>query len=127
MPPSESAPLLPREGRSNHGSGNVKFNPLGSSKHLMFGSWINVLLVAAPISIVGMSAYSGWTDMQRITWAGAPLLVSPFLSSLSFPWPRWVQREDQCAREANFKLLGDATEQVSMKLGMSYSLSISHR
>ena len=55
MPNNENAPLLPREGRDNQQSNGTKFNPLGSSRHLLLGSWINVLLVAAPIAIIGAS------------------------------------------------------------------------
>ena len=52
LPSSESARLLPSTDQEASGQPK-KFDPLGSSKHLILGSWINVLLVAIPLCFVG--------------------------------------------------------------------------
>lgn len=52
MPSNENSPLLHSTGQ--HGLRTVKkFDPLGSSRHLLLGSWINVLLVAIPLCFIG--------------------------------------------------------------------------
>ena len=55
MPPSETTNLLPPTGGVGGRSRPIKFAPLKSSRHLLLGSWINLLLVAVPLSFIGTS------------------------------------------------------------------------
>jgi Ca2+:H+ antiporter len=48
MPNTENQPLL---GNSS-GSGNKKFDPIGSTRYLLFGSWLNILVVFIPLAFV---------------------------------------------------------------------------
>ncbi|ORY23037.1 putative Calcium:hydrogen antiporter [Naematelia encephala] len=91
MPPSETTALLPPTGR-NGLSQPKKFDPIGSSRHLIFGSWINLLLIAVPLSIIA----------DLLHWNAAARFSTSFLAIVPLA-----------------KLLGDATEQLSMKLGQT--------
>lgn len=53
---NESTRLLPTNAARSNSSRQAsakKFRPLESSRHLVLGSWINVLLVAVPLSFAG--------------------------------------------------------------------------
>jgi hypothetical protein len=52
--PSETQPLLPPTGHSGQ-SDTRKFDPLGSSRHLLLNSWLNLLIVFVPLSFIGES------------------------------------------------------------------------
>ncbi|CAD6569592.1 MAG: hypothetical protein TREMPRED_005322 [Tremellales sp. Tagirdzhanova-0007] len=88
---SESARLLPSMEQEASGQPK-KFDPLGSSKHLLLGSWINVLLVAIPLSLVA----------DALGWPAAARFAASFLAIVPLA-----------------KLLGDCTEQLSMRLGQT--------
>jgi hypothetical protein len=51
--PSETQPLLPPTGHPGQSDAR-KFDPLGSSRHLL-NSWLNLLIVFVPLSFVGKS------------------------------------------------------------------------
>jgi Ca2+:H+ antiporter len=90
MPSSESSPLLPNSGGRHHGP--KTFDPIGSSRYLIFGSWLNIMLVAVPLSFV------------------ADLLHWPAVARFSVSFIAIVPLA---------KLLGDATEQVAIPLGQT--------
>ena len=93
MPPTESSSLLP--GQANR-SGSKKFAPLQSTRHLLLGSYINVLLVAVPLSFIGMSRITRlFTDIQPRLFIGVPSLDSASRSSLLYPLQRYEIRVDQ--------------------------------
>jgi hypothetical protein len=50
MPPSESSALLPGRQSTRRG---IPFSPLKSTRHLLLGSYLNVLIVFVPLAIVG--------------------------------------------------------------------------
>lgn len=70
----------------------MKFAPLKSSRHLLLGSWINLLLVAVPLSFIA----------EALHWSAVARFSVSFIAIVPLA-----------------KLLGDATEQVSMKLGQT--------
>ncbi|WVR05215.1 calcium/proton exchanger [Kwoniella sp. DSM 27419] len=95
MPNQETTPLL--GSASNHNSSgnrrsNKPFDPIGSSRHLIFGSWINILVVCAPLAIIA----------EQLHWSAAARFSISFLAIIPLA-----------------KLLGDSTEQLSMKLGQT--------
>ena len=53
----EQQALLGNNRRDSHSQRRnaKKLNLIGSSKHLLLGSWINVLIVFLPLAFVGMS------------------------------------------------------------------------
>ncbi|KAK1924801.1 calcium:hydrogen antiporter [Papiliotrema laurentii] len=89
MPPSESQPLLSRENGGHHGT---RIYLVKSTRHLLLGSWLNVLLVAVPISLIA----------EGLHWPAAARFVTSFIAIVPLA-----------------KLLGDATEQLSMRLGQT--------
>ncbi|WVQ78296.1 calcium/proton exchanger [Cryptococcus sp. DSM 104549] len=91
MPHNESSPLLPSQSSENHND-NKPFDPLGSSRYLLLGSWINVLLVCAPLCLIA----------DALHWSPAARFVTSFLAIVPLA-----------------KLLGDSTEQLSLKLGQT--------
>ncbi len=52
MPPNETSPLLLPTGQNGTRAAK-SFDPLGSSRHLLFGSWLNLLLLAIPLCFIG--------------------------------------------------------------------------
>lgn len=55
---NERSALLPNSSNPQSGgdaSAGKKFTPLHSTRHLLLGSWINVLLIFVPLSILGAS------------------------------------------------------------------------
>lgn len=92
MPSSHEATPLLGASNGNATSRDKAFDPLGSSRHLLFGSWINVLLIAVPLSLIS----------DLLHWSAAARFVTSFLAIVPLA-----------------KLLGDSTEQLSMKLGQT--------
>ncbi|GFZ46108.1 Vacuolar Ca(2+)/H(+) exchanger [Saitozyma sp. JCM 24511] len=89
--PSETQPLLPPTGHPGQNDAR-KFDPLGSSRHLLLNSWLNLLIVFVPLSFVA----------EALGWPAAARFSVSFLAIIPLA-----------------KLLGDATEQLSMKLGQT--------
>lgn len=48
----ETSPLLPSQA-SEHTPVSKPFDLLGSTRYLLLGSWINVLLICVPLSFAG--------------------------------------------------------------------------
>ncbi|WVF72177.1 calcium/proton exchanger [Kwoniella sp. CBS 6097] len=93
MPTQESTPLLGGSARTGDQARSGKpFDPIGSSRHLLLGSWINLLLVCVPLSIIA----------DLLHWSAAARFSTSFLAIVPLA-----------------KLLGDSTEQLSMKLGQT--------
>jgi len=91
MPADESSPLLPSTGQNGRRQSKA-FDPLGSSRHLLLGSWINVLLVTVPLCFVA----------EMLHWTAAARFATSFFAIVPLA-----------------KLLGDSTEQLSMRLGQT--------
>ncbi|RXK39512.1 calcium/proton exchanger [Tremella mesenterica] len=93
MPPAETTPLLPAASvHSSHHEHSNKFDILGSSRHLILGSYINVLLVFVPLSIIA----------DKLEWPATWRFALSFLAIVPLA-----------------KLLGDSTEQLSIKVGQT--------
>lgn len=60
MPPHEQTPLLTP---GNGHTAAVRFNFIKSSRHLLFGSWLNALTIFVPICLV--AEYSHWSATAR--------------------------------------------------------------
>ncbi|BEJ18200.1 hypothetical protein CspHIS471_0704770 [Cutaneotrichosporon sp. HIS471] len=75
-----------------HTDESDKFNFVKSSRWLVFNSWLNVLLVAVPLCMVAESLH----------WSAVARFVTSFIAIVPLA-----------------KLLGDATEQLSMKMGQT--------
>ncbi|TXT06070.1 hypothetical protein VHUM_03543 [Vanrija humicola] len=88
MPPQETSPLL----GAQHSHHSERFNFLASSKHLLLSSWLNLLLIAVPVSLIA----------EHLEWSATARFVTSFVAIVPLA-----------------KLLGDATEQLSMKLGQT--------
>jgi len=88
---NENAPLL-GNGRNGQSGGNKKFDPIGSTRYLLLGSWLNVLVVFIPLAFVA----------DLLHWSAALRFTMSFMAIIPLA-----------------KLLGDATEQLSMKLGQT--------
>ncbi|WVW83058.1 calcium/proton exchanger [Kwoniella bestiolae CBS 10118] len=91
MPTQETTPLL-GSNRAHDGPHTVPFDPIKSSRYLLLGSWINVLLVCVPLSIIA----------ELLHWSAAARFATSFMAIVPLA-----------------KLLGDSTEQLSMKLGQT--------
>ncbi|KAI5450118.1 hypothetical protein NCC49_003745 [Naganishia albida] len=92
---NERQPLLPatRRRRSSVANPTTKaFSPLQSARYLFFSSWMNVLLVAVPLALA----------CNFVNWPQQIKFVISFVSIIPLA-----------------KLLGDATEQLSMSLGQT--------
>ncbi|KAL1409684.1 hypothetical protein Q8F55_003680 [Vanrija albida] len=89
MPTQETTPLLGAQHSHHHAE---RFNFIASSKHLLLGSWLNLLLVAVPLSLLA----------EHLGWSATARFVTSFVAIVPLA-----------------KLLGDATEQLSMKLGQT--------
>lgn len=81
----EQQPLLGsgRQDSGGHGGrGGKKFDIVGSTRHLLLGSWINVLIVFLPLAFVAEQV--GWSAALRFAFsfmAIVPLAkVRPILS-----------------------------------------------
>lgn len=59
MPPHESTPLLGPHSTDNSDT----FSPIKATRWLLLGSWMNVLLIAVPISLV--AEYAHWSAVAR--------------------------------------------------------------
>ncbi|KAK4684150.1 Ca2+:H+ antiporter, partial [Tremellales sp. Uapishka_1] len=59
--PSETQPLLPA-GQNGQSAQVKKFDPVHSTRHLLLGSWLNLLLVAIPLAFIG----NRWTPLARL-------------------------------------------------------------
>lgn len=59
MPPHESTPLLGQQSRDDSDT----FNPIKATRWLLLGSWMNVLLIAVPISLVAEALH--WSAVAR--------------------------------------------------------------
>ncbi|TFL07275.1 calcium/proton exchanger [Pterulicium gracile] len=105
MPPSDTSPLLANG--AHHGGGsrasfherilgvlNAEGEPTwtASYRYFFFGSWLNVLLVFVPLSILS----------HHLNWDAALRFVFSFIAIIPLA-----------------KLLGDATEQTSTRLGQT--------
>ncbi|WVQ71678.1 calcium/proton exchanger [Cryptococcus sp. DSM 104548] len=90
MPALETSPLLP----SQAGAASVSkpLDVLGSTRYLLLGSWINLLLVCVPLSFIS----------ESLEWSAGARFATSFLAIVPLA-----------------KLLGDSTEQLSMKLGQT--------
>nr|XP_019013551.1 calcium/proton exchanger [Kwoniella pini CBS 10737]OCF52332.1 calcium/proton exchanger [Kwoniella pini CBS 10737] len=91
MPTQETTPLL-GSNRGHDASSAPPFNPLKSTRYLLLGSWMNLLLVAVPLSFIA----------DLLHWPAAARFATSFLAIVPLA-----------------KLLGDSTEQLSMKLGQT--------
>ncbi|WRT67159.1 calcium/proton exchanger [Kwoniella shivajii] len=89
MPTQENTPLLGLTRGHDGASTKVPFKPLKSTRYLLLGSWINVLLIAVPLSFIA----------DLLHWSAAARFATSFLAIVPLA-----------------KLLGDSTEQLSMKL-----------
>ncbi|WVO20756.1 calcium/proton exchanger [Cryptococcus decagattii] len=87
----ETSPLLPSQA-SEHTPVSKPFDLLGSTRYLLLGSWINVLLICVPLSFAA----------EGFAWSAAARFTTSFLAIVPLA-----------------KLLGDSTEQLSMKLGQT--------
>ncbi|WVQ87416.1 calcium/proton exchanger [Cryptococcus gattii] len=87
----ETSPLLPSQA-SEHTPVSKPFDLLGSTRYLLLGSWINVLLICVPLSFAA----------EAFDWSAAARFTTSFLAIVPLA-----------------KLLGDSTEQLSMKLGQT--------
>ncbi|KIR25417.1 calcium/proton exchanger [Cryptococcus deuterogattii 99/473] len=87
----ETSPLLPSQA-SEHTPVSKPFDLLGSTRYLLLGSWINVLLICVPLSFAA----------EAFAWSAAARFTTSFLAIVPLA-----------------KLLGDSTEQLSMKLGQT--------
>lgn len=91
--PSENEPLLSGRQEAQTHSGKA-FHFIKSSRHLLLGSWINVLLVAIPLALIG--EISVCTSKQELmqrqlnSWSGLPLPGLRRRSSQLFPLLRLV-------------------------------------
>lgn len=81
MPTSESTPLLPAGGALSQATVK-KFEPIGSTKHLLLGSWINLLLVAVPLSFIGMYKVSETLLIvaEHLEWTASARFATSFLA-----------------------------------------------
>ena len=68
MPPSETVPLLSSNGDDRRAARQIHF--FASSKHLIFGSWLNALIVAVPICIAA----------ELLHWPAAARFSTSFLA-----------------------------------------------
>ncbi|WWD15937.1 calcium/proton exchanger [Kwoniella shandongensis] len=91
MPPHETSPLLASH-HDNGGSTRKPFDPIGSTRHLLLGSWINILLVCIPLAFIA----------DALHWSAVARFSTSFLAIVPLA-----------------KLLGDSTEQLSLKLGQT--------
>lgn len=115
MPANESSLLLPPTGQNGQRAAK-KFDPIGSSRHLIFGSWLNILLVTIPLCFIG-ERYAACVELMRSR--GAPLARGGSFRDL-FPRDRSLgQGESSRQVRADEELLGDSTEQLSMRLGQT--------
>lgn len=96
MSSNERQPLLSTTRRqSSHGanaSPAKRFAPLQSSRHLITGSWMNLLLLSVPFALA----------CNFVNWPQQIKFVISFVSIIPLA-----------------KLLGDATEQLSMSMGQT--------
>lgn len=129
MPPSDRTPLLPNGGGENGHNGDaptrsvsqrlstlIKAEGEPSWTHsfiwFLFGSWFNVLLVFVPLSII--SHHLGWDAGLRFLFSFIAIIP---LAKVSVIYPFLVGIEIN--QPLHLQLLGDATEQVSAKLGQT--------
>lgn len=89
----ETSPLLPSQA-SGHPSVSKPFDLLGSTRYLLLGSWINVLLICVPLSFTGQ-----WIAHDRLQ--SQVLLISWFVSSRG----AWLE----CGRPLHDILSGDCS------------------
>ncbi|KAK6902957.1 calcium/proton exchanger [Kwoniella mangroviensis CBS 8507] len=92
MPTHETTPLLGSNHAHDEPSHRTPFDPIKSSRYLLFGSWLNILIVFVPLSIIA----------DLLHWSAAARFATSFLAIVPLA-----------------KLLGDSTEQLSMKLGQT--------
>ncbi|KAG9226583.1 hypothetical protein CCMSSC00406_0006192 [Pleurotus cornucopiae] len=129
MSPSDRTPLLPNGGGENGHNGDaptrsvsqrlstlIKAEGEPSWTHsfiwFLFGSWFNVLLVFVPLSII--SHHLGWDAGLRFLFSFIAIIP---LAKVSVIYPFLVGIEIN--QPLHLQLLGDATEQVSAKLGQT--------
>jgi len=91
MPPHESTPLLSSEGGPHQDRPSVR-SFVKSSRHLLFGGWLNALLIFVPICL--WAEHAEWSAVARFT--------TSFIAIVPLA-----------------KILGDATEQLSMTMGQT--------
>ncbi|WWC61086.1 uncharacterized protein I303_103664 [Kwoniella dejecticola CBS 10117] len=70
MPTQETTPLLGSNRGHEGNTSTPPFNPLKSSRYLLLGSWINVLLVAVPLSFIA----------DGLHWSAAARFATSFLA-----------------------------------------------
>lgn len=92
MAPSENTPLIGRRNSAPIENPAKTFQPLRSSRYLLLGSWLNILLLVVPVAIAA----------KFVQWPATVNFIVSFLSIIPLA-----------------ALLGDATEQVSMSLGQT--------
>lgn len=116
MSDSERTPLI------NGGNGNrtreLLHDPpwLDSYKFFVFGSWFNVLLFFIPLSF--LSHFLNWDAALRFSFS--------FFAIIPLAKVRWLCSFSSRARSAysprsRSQLLGDATDQLSVRLGQTLS------
>lgn len=86
----ETSPLLPSQA-SEHTPVSKPFDLLGSTRYLLLGSWINVLLICVPLSFAGewivedrLRSYVYWSrDLgiaEAFAWSAAARFTTSFLA-----------------------------------------------
>ncbi len=117
MSDSERTPLI------NGGNGNrtreLLHDPpwLDSYKFFVFGSWFNVLLFFIPLSF--LSHFLNWDAALRFSFS--------FFAIIPLAKVRWLcafssrARSAYSPRSSCSQLLGDATDQLSVRLGQTLS------
>ena len=121
--PTERSPLLNGNNSSStsisngHGvdSPKIELPPptwLASFKFFIFGSWFNILLVFLPLSAV--AHYLDWDAALRFSFSFIAIMP---LASVSLPHILGFKTPPKYSP----KLLGTATEQLSLKLGQTLS------
>ncbi|KAA1469351.1 Calcium/proton exchanger [Dentipellis sp. KUC8613] len=91
MPPSESTPLIGANGRTDHGASHQP-TWAASLRWLLLGSYFNVLLIFVPLSVLA----------HTLNWDAGLRFLFSFIAIVPLA-----------------KLLGDTTEQMSLKLGQT--------
>ncbi|TFY66677.1 hypothetical protein EVG20_g4414 [Dentipellis fragilis] len=91
MPPSETTPLIGANGSNIHGASHQP-TWAASLRWLLLGSWFNVLLIFVPLSVLA----------HTLNWDAGLRFLFSFIAIVPLA-----------------KLLGDTTEQMSLKLGQT--------
>lgn len=109
MPPHESSPLLGANGAQS--AERMRF--IQSSRYLLLGSWMNALLIAVPLCLY--AEHAKWPAVYRFTTSFLAIIpLAKVCRHRRVPWTSEAFHADWRPQ-----LLGDATEQLSMKMGQT--------